>query len=490
MVNRLLVTSPNEQTWGNGQSILFVDEWCKPKSKEKLWRNYDFDVVPYHWNDRQRLYEDYIYLADLYEHILEQIAQSLNDYHKKSYSRRYWRIVIGPWLYYSIQIIFDRWQMMTRALEKAPTAETYALKLPFSEWIPHSFQDFHRSYLTYNWNHWLCTEVLQFLDFQKIHYIDFDQTSIVADHLKRKKLVDKLAARAKNVFVNIYPFKREKDYFFVASYLEKKQQTILEYELGQKYRKVYSPSIDMSSIQTARERFQFFHKESSSETLFDKFLQTFLCHNIPICYLEGFKEMQRSVKKVRWPRNPRLIFTSNAVIPDDFFKIWAAEKVETGSKLVVSQHGGNYGSAKFMANEDHELKIADNFFSWGWGDSNIRPNPSPILEQKVRKLSSNSEGYLYLVQTSNPEFSHWLFSAPLGGQFEQYFRDQLQFAQNLDEKIRKQLIVRLYPFDHDWMQKQRWDEQFPDVNFDQMDRSIDEGIQGARLYIGAHNTTT
>ena len=75
--------------------------------------------------------------------------------------------------------------------------------------------------------------------------------------------------------------------------------------------------------------------------------------------------------------NPRTIFTSSAWAYDDLFKIWTAEKVENGSKLIIGQHGGHMGVSKFSFYEDYQMKISDTFLSWGWS-SNVYKHVKPV----------------------------------------------------------------------------------------------------------------
>ena len=74
------------------------------------------------------------------------------------------------------------------------------------------------------------------------------------------------------------------------------------------------------------------------------------------------------VEKNNWPKSPKLIWSSNADRHDSF-KIYAASKIEQGSKLVIGQHGGHYGIGKWSFSEDHQIAIADRYYSWGWLDS-------------------------------------------------------------------------------------------------------------------------
>ena len=41
--------------------------------------------------------------------ILEILTISLNNYHEVNYDKKYWKILISPWLINFLQIFFDKW---------------------------------------------------------------------------------------------------------------------------------------------------------------------------------------------------------------------------------------------------------------------------------------------------------------------------------------------------------------------------------------------
>ena len=113
MVKRVLVTTALEDTWPkDGSPILFLGEWCKLYERKHVWEKLDYEVAPYHWDDRQKLFNDYNNLLVFYEDALRALADKLNQIHGVNHSLRYWRILIGPWLGYFIQALFDRWFML------------------------------------------------------------------------------------------------------------------------------------------------------------------------------------------------------------------------------------------------------------------------------------------------------------------------------------------------------------------------------------------
>ena len=70
MIQRFLVTTADERTWPADQPILFLGEWCRLYNRKNVWQNLDAEIVPYHWDDREKFHRDYIHLQDLYEELL------------------------------------------------------------------------------------------------------------------------------------------------------------------------------------------------------------------------------------------------------------------------------------------------------------------------------------------------------------------------------------------------------------------------------------
>ena len=88
--------------------ILFLGEWCKSYSRKNKWSITNNKTATYHWDNRKKFHDDFYSLESIYEKYLIILTDELNNIHNKDYSIRYWRIVIGLWLRYFIEILFDR----------------------------------------------------------------------------------------------------------------------------------------------------------------------------------------------------------------------------------------------------------------------------------------------------------------------------------------------------------------------------------------------
>ena len=97
-------------------------------------------------------------------------------------------------------------------------------------------------------------------------------------------------------------------------------------------------------------------KKASYELFFDL---------LPICYLEGYKEIISTSSKMGWPKNPMFVYTANSYDTDEVFKVWTAGKIENGTKYFIGQHGSGFGIVNNHQDTDYCSKVADKFFTWG-----------------------------------------------------------------------------------------------------------------------------
>lgn len=215
-------------------------------------------------------------------------------------------------------------------------------------------------------------------------------------------------------------------------------------------------------------------------------------HHIPASYLEGYKKLCAYAKKSPWPQTPKTIFDSELWIANDLFKVWAAQRTENGCPLIIGQHGGSYGISRWNSNEDHQIAISNKYFTWGWRKKNCQNIvPTGILKNFPKQVSYCPHGYALMVQACVPRYSYHMYSLPVGtNQFEKYLKNQWKFVDALPKKLRKELLVRLYPEDYQMCQKHRWKKKFPEISLDPGKTPIMELLKGTRLYISTYNATT
>ena len=120
-------------------------------------------MVPYHWDNRQKLHQDYLYLQKLYEELLVELSGQLNTFHEVEHSLRYWRILIGPWLGYFIQILFDRFAMLQLAVNEYEVSEAIVIVRNAENIVPSDMETFIQKILTDEWNEAIFGQLLTWM---------------------------------------------------------------------------------------------------------------------------------------------------------------------------------------------------------------------------------------------------------------------------------------------------------------------------------------
>lgn len=486
MVARYLVTTAIESTWPQEKPILFLGEWCRTYNRKSLWSRLDYEVAPYHWDDRKKLLRDQSYLQDLFENQLEQLSEQLNVLHGVKFSSRYWRILVGPWLGYFLQIVFDRWAMLESAYNQYEIEEVLVQGCREEYLIPNDMTGFINCFLSDEWNEAIFAELLEYMG-RPISVVSLKADS----HALPRKSSGKLKERAKVSLTQVATkvsgwLSRCNEYVLISSYLPLKLDLLLQVKLGQ-LPKIWR-QMPVPRFRLGREMHEV-HRQTQLNL--PSILPELIMTHIPLAYREGYKELADAAEKLPWPSKPKAIFTSNAYVSDELFKVWAAKRVEEGVPLVIGQHGGNDGMASWSFVESHQIRIADRYLTWGWSRSE-HPKVVPVgnFKNANNVCKPDLTGKALLVQMSLPRMSYFLYSVPIASQWLSYLDDQFRFVKSLPRHIQDQLLVRLFPEDYGWCQKQRWKDAFPFVQLDEARRPMASSMRSSRISISTYNATT
>jgi putative transferase (TIGR04331 family) len=492
MVKRFLVTTALEETWPEETvPVLFLGEWCRLYDRKSVWEKLDAVVAPYHWDDRKKLHQDYFYIQSLYEGLLVELAEKLNTLHHVNYTIRYWRIIIGPWLGYFVQMLYDRWAMLRQVVSDYNIVGVRVVQQGEYSHIPNDMSDFNQLYIGDAWNEMIYGQILEWLNIP-IEYVSGKDNSVThaskVSESNNSRGLHGVRRMLINFFTNLSLFARNNDFFLIASCIPPKQELLFQLKLGQfpnLWRTVATPSIP---INHNLRQWSLSKNENAND--FISLVRAMIPRHIPMAYLEGYKELLAITEHLPWPKTPKAIFTSVSYFSDEVFKIWAANKVDGFTPLVIGQNGGNYGSALWIFYEDHLLAISDCFITWGWSRQ-ADGHCKAIGNFKVfsKKQNFDPEGFALLVEVSIPRYSYWMYSIPLAGQHLEYLEEQYRFVQALPKYLQDQVLVRLYSYKYGWCDKERFQERFPEIRFDAGQPMVSL-IEKSRLYIGTYNATT
>ena len=482
-----LVTTSIEKTWPEDKDIeiLFLGEWCKLYSRKTEWEKRKYSLVSYHWDNRKKLKKDYKYLNEIYENLIPIISKKLNNIHKVNHSFKYWRIIVGPWLSYFIQILYDRWYML-QSLSNLNSVSI--IEQSFLDFVPNDMSDFINAFIDDDWNEFIYSMIIQkeklFININYIKRTEINKkvkSPVISNYLKNG------ANEVFKLFNKIFTSRNK--YFFIQSYIPTKYLISINLRLNQ------FPTLRVTNRLPKTESSLNQRKWDLLENSNDKFLNILnylIPLQIPKIYLEGFSKLKSSVKRSHWPLSPRVIFTSNSYSEDDYFKAWAAEKIEKNSKLIIAQHGGHFGMTEIESHAKHQYLIADKFISWGWNKKeiqSIKPVGNIKIIKKERQKIDNS-GYCLFISTEYPRFSYYLFSVPIASQYKLYLKTQVSFLELLPQRIFNKILYRPSLSNFKWYTNQRLLDSFPQLKIDQSGKSFKRLLKNSRICIITYNGTT
>ena len=435
---RLIKTPLDIPASGVSDNDIFLGSWCLKNFEDFLNAKNENHILHYHWDDRVKFHKDYFHLDALYEKILSRFSNLLNAIHKVDNNVDYWRIIIGPWLRYCLDALFDRYECIRLAMKSGKISSCNLGNYEIKDWCPKDFSSFWVYFLTDEWNEVIFSECI------KYHNLSFsinDKLFLEPQRIKNTKSIKKPFKYLLKTLLNLVG-KYKRGAVFVAPYTSYKKIFKLQLRLKQIPNILFTdiPNIVTS---TCDKRRSFFLKDIKNSG-FEGFADELLPSLIPKSYLEDFSYIKNFVLK-SLPLNPRQIFTSNAYQSDDVFKIWVAEKKLTGTKYYIGQHGGNFGSARLCQTEVHQLKTSDKYLSWGWKSNifnNIEIIPSIQLSERS-SIKPLKKGKILHILNAIPRYFYSYQSFPNAEHFLLYLNDQLDFLSHLNRENRSDLNIRL-----------------------------------------------
>ena len=432
---KILVTAHIKNSKINSSTILLTT-FCNSFDINDYYKNQKLLCANYHWNSKKKFLKDEAYLLKVYEVYLKRITLKLNQIHNTYYSVDYWRIIIGPWLFDFITIIFDRSEIVNYLKKRYKITEVRSAFYKKKDAIFNDYEEFNNflGKKDNQFNNIIFSELIKF--HTKISIKKFTSFGINEDIQKKNSFI--------NFFQRTYNFIcrcfiKSTDIFIINSYFKKFFNFRLQIKLGQM--PIFWKKI-LSSEQKIKWKLRKFFNEKNNDEFFSM-LNYFIPNFIPKIYLEGYKEAVKLINNLPWQKNPKAIISANSYFLDDVFKIWAAEKKLGGSNLIATQHGGNHFSARINSNEIHLKKICDYILTWGHQEyKNKSIIPFFNFKSNNKKVKHSKFGNLLLFDYIMPKYVEMLQSTYNGPQNIFFLDAKIAFLKKLKNNILNKTFVR------------------------------------------------
>lgn len=338
-----LITTTDRSRWPNSGHLVFIGTFCLPDEPDSLLDRYTYEIADTSVSPEDKLRCFQVSLTS-HTRLSSLLGVGLNDAHQLDRSDRHWKILTGTWLRLFVDLLVSRIFTITALRATHPNLQLVAADESIIRRTPFSTADFHTLTKFAEWNSLIYSDLWDFARTQL--------TSATLSHQRIESAKPELQLSKLSGFV------------LSATYLPRIQEVLLQLRLGAKPRRLQVIAPPEATVDS-RARQQLLLDDSDTnemEQILIKFLRTYL----PTSFLEGFTDLRKSTHLMRFPNNPKAIFTSNRHIYDDVFNVWVADVTENGSRLILGQHGGHYGISRFPSfAERHECDIADTYLTWG-----------------------------------------------------------------------------------------------------------------------------
>ena len=457
------IATAESKYWPLDGALIFANGWLLPNS-EGPHEIRNVSIAP-KLADKQELFE---LTNKIFESTLDEIVSVLNTYHSTSKSKRYWEIIVGVWLRMFIESVATRTLIVQSVLKNDQNIEIVVSPDLLLSNFPNSLQDFQADMKSISWNASVYNNIFDILN----------------------------GKRQQNPFVNnsreaiTSPVrKRFGPSYLSSTYLPRLKEFQLAIKLGSIPHRIKKIQLPITNSDDKIRALKLDVSVTGSEI--ELVVNSLALQYMPHSYLEGFSFLLDWISREYPKKPPRSIFTANRHLYDDAFNIWAAEMSEQGSKLVLAQHGGHFGTSLFASfAERYELSVSDKYLTWGWSSSPVCVK-SIVLTQAGVKPRSKPTGTKLLVVTeqvwSHPR-SFFLDISEAGN----YLPFITKTVQSLSDKVKKNVLLRLH-HGHDETGKPQdvwWATQGPIVECDNGKLPFSTLLPDARLVLTCHNGTT
>ncbi len=452
------------------EPILFLGSWGLPPGRRAPDPPHEVMASP--WDDRKRYYDAARYLDEYVERLLGALTDYLNAAHGVAYSRRYWRILLGPWLIHAAHVVYDRYTHLVQALGRAGEGARTIVLDERSFRTPTDTLEFIDLVCGDPYNHQIFSEILTSLGMRFPARPRASQTSRSFVPLARRRnwtfeRLQRVALAAVGGVRRAGPRRGRVALMDLDGTRRQAYRLALATRLfAVPWRAAPRWAFALGPPRFDAARLGLRRVPSANE--FERILADLLPRLLPTLYLEHYREARgAAVPAVR--ALPRVLVSANGWLGHEPFKFLAAEASERGRRLVAEQHGGGYGICRAIPLETHEARVADAFLVWGWagaGAAGLVDVPSIKLSAVRRPRRSRTGRAILYVGNDYPRYLYRFQSTPMGSHLEEYFQWQERFLAALPASRRRDVLFRGHPADFGNDARRRVTRIFPEVGRD------------------------
>ncbi len=420
--------------------IIFFNQLIKQRTEPEFFKHLDFKINKPYGLETNLIKKNFSQMSRVHRKFLKLLTTKLNKFHSIDRGERYWSIVFGAWLRDFIWTTYNRYKSLKEVFESSEIDEIISVDDNEHNHLSEEIFDFMSHTNDLLFDAILINKIIAQTKFKNIlkKNIPTDKYSFKKYNSKKYEKVFSIKKKLLNIFKLLRILKKNDDAFIINSGLP-----LIEEIKLQVYLKQIPQYWDIPKIKYLSNRNKFrddMNLKVDSDDEFENILTKLIPAYIPLSIIEHYKDTINYCKNISWPQKPKFIFTSNSFGSSGIFQIWLAEKVHSGFKYFVGQHG--FGYLELNEKKDHiEFDTADRFFSWGNKifDKKILPlfNLSVVGKKKSYQIG---EKLVIVTRSAGVRAVHY-------DRFE-YGKilnlKTISLLENLNEIIKKKTTLRLH----------------------------------------------
>lgn len=471
----LLVLTSDHPNWSPDDHVVLLGPWCLQKPHEGIPKSIrpaaSFSLLPFHWDDREKLHRDYDYLKELHASLLSILSVELNRIHKTGHSRRYWQILLDPWLMAYVGVMFDRWETMRIAMEGRRFFCVNTIADERTEKSHYfSFEDYTSKIMTDEENETLFLDIIRREYPDRIRWITANSNSLqekpaasppVKDSVSLRSLLFKIAELL-NPFVQRIASRNK--YVFHKTLFDPISLFRLSISLGE-VPVFLHPELELDGVeiekmqQASNENFRDFHLSLEPGNAFESYLASRLQDDLPECVLESYEPLRSRLSSAA---TPKVILTGQSHWMNPLAKTWIAECTERGTKLLILEHGGSFPAREELFNFEEDISDSKGTWFTPYHPKHRQVPPSKLVRSRCIAGPDNSfirkRKYCLIVGNEYPRYVNRVIFYPMADQCLRSFSMVNEMIRLFSDSVTEATRIRPYHVDCGWNTKSLYSE--------------------------------
>ena len=418
------------------------------------------------------------YLDKLRNKIFESSYQELNKINNINKDKKYWEIILMPWLFQFLDKTFHKYEL----IKLLSTKKKYIVYNLSEEEIilPSCYENMSGIYNGDEWNYQISLEIIEYFFKNKFTVIKKKNNLISNKINKINKKYNKIFFFKKKIFSKLFTNQK---IAFLKGHLGYFDYIKLNYNFNQ----LPNNFEILSKKAKFKKNFKIRNKNKlifKIENDFEKYIKDNFFQHLPVFFLELFKHYNNEGEGIM-PIKPKVIFNINRLWWFTLQMFYTANKITLNkTKLIGYQHGCNYYLYDSFFH-DHEINSCDLYLTWGWKlyQHTKRLGVSRTLDNNKNKDSDK----ILIVNRANSKYFINTPSYLNDIQWSNYLKGLIDLPKIIDPNLIKKLVYRMHP-SNNWKEKEYFKKKLPQIFFD--DNDIKKSIKNSKIVISTSLDTT